>query len=91
MDISQKEFEQIYTIGQFLGKGQFGIVSKAESKKDGLEYAVKKVELPQNPKYRKKLLREKQSLQSLNHENVIKSYHFTITNEKFHGKILFSD
>ena len=86
MDISQKEFEQIYTIGQFLGKGQFGIVSKAESKIDGLEYAVKKVELPQNPKFRKKMLKEKQNLQHLNHENVIKSYHSTITSEKFHGK-----
>ena len=66
-------------------------LSKAESKRDGLEYAVKKVELPQNPKYRKQILREKQSLQGLNHENVIKSYHFTITKEKFHGKILFSE
>ena len=79
MDISQEEFDTTYKIEELIGEGAFGTVHKANNVKNGLDYAVKSIEIPYNQEARKVILREKESLRKMNHENVIKSYHYAIS------------
>ena len=83
MDISQQEFETLYEMGEFLGEGGYGKVHKAKRITDGVEFAVKMIPLPQNQNLRKYIIREKEAMRKLSHQNIVKCVNFaTITNEK---------
>ena len=85
MDISSQEFEQMYSIGKVIGEGGFGSVHLAISKKDGNEYAVKRVQLPMDDVHRTIILREKETMQKLSHENIVKCFHFSVVKGMYHG------
>ena len=83
MDISQQEFENLYQMGEFLGEGANGKVHKAKRITDGMKFAVKMIPLPQNQDLRHYIIREKEVMRKLSHQNIVKCVNFaTITNEK---------
>ena len=86
MDISQKEFDESYIIGDFLGSGSFGNVHVAKGRLDGRKYAVKKIPLPEDDEHRKRLLREKETMSMIIHENIVDCYYFSTIRESNHGK-----
>ena len=86
MDISPEQFDCTYKIGKFLGEGAFGTVYQAQNVKDDLEYAVKRIHLPHGQEVRKHIMREKENMRKMNHQNVIKCFNFTIKNDGLEGK-----
>ena len=76
MDLSEKEFNDAYVIGKFLGEGSFGKVYEVTSKSAGSKYALKTVLLPQDQSYRNKLLREKDIMQKLKNKNIVECIMF---------------
>ena len=91
MEISSQEFEQLYSIGKVIGEGGFGSIHLATCKTDGVEYAVKRIQLPRDDAYRKLMLREKETLQKLSHQNIVKCFHFAIIKETYHGAYVIVD
>ena len=85
MDISPEEFDSTYKIGKFLGEGAFGKVHSATSVKDGLEYAIKSIQLPYDQECRRQIMREKESLRRMDHQHVVKCFHFAVIKES-HGQ-----
>ena len=86
MDISQKEFEESYILGDMLGSGSFGSVFLAKGKLDGRKYAVKKIPLPEDDRLRKRLLREKETMSKIMHENIVDCFNFSTIRERNYGK-----
>ena len=85
MDISSDEFEEMYSIGKVIGEGGFGSVHLALSKKDGVEYAVKRVQLPMDEVHRRIILREKETMQKLSHDSIVKCFYFSVVKGMYHG------
>ena len=86
MDISKDEFNKLYRIGRFLGEGSFAKVYKAAGRRDGVEYAIKMIEIPKDEEYRNAVFHEKDLLSQLNNEHIIRCVHSAIIKEKFTGK-----
>lgn len=86
MELSQKEFEETYLIGEFLGEGSFGSVNVATCKNDGRKYAVKSIFLPQDEINKKKLFRESDMMSKLSHTNIIECFNYATVKENIRGK-----
>ena len=63
--------EDIYIIGSLLGQGNFGAVYCAKNKKDGIEYALKRIPLPFDEQNRSTVQREANALYKLKHKNIV--------------------
>ena len=85
MDISQKEFEENYILGDMLGSGSFGSVFVDKGTLDGRKYAVKKIPLPDDQDIRKRLLREKETMSKIMHENIVDCFAVSTITERNHG------
>lgn len=80
---SQRRFEQVEGLARFgsdydlmgrLGKGGFGIVYHVRNRFDGLDYAVKRIRLPNSKSSREKVMREVRALAQLDHPTIIRYY-----------------
>jgi len=71
----EEDFDEI----EKLGRGGFGSVWKARNKLDLIEYAIKKVPLPQGSdsalEQKNKIFREVKILARLDHQNIVRYYH----------------
>ena len=68
---------------EFLGKGGFGQVVKAQNRLDGRFYAVKKIPLdPSREDNNRKILREVMTLARLHHQNVVRYYQAWLENDQ---------
>ena len=54
-----------------LGQGNFGAVYCAKNKKDGIEYALKRIPLPFDEQNRSTVQREANALYKLKHKNIV--------------------
>eukprot|EP00005_Dracoamoeba_jomungandri_P002268 CAMPEP_0174260950 /NCGR_PEP_ID=MMETSP0439-20130205/11094_1 /TAXON_ID=0 /ORGANISM="Stereomyxa ramosa, Strain Chinc5" /LENGTH=329 /DNA_ID=CAMNT_0015345343 /DNA_START=96 /DNA_END=1085 /DNA_ORIENTATION=+ len=90
--------EEVYDIGEEIGKGGFSVVYRAERRKDGKEFAIKCVNKKMVEGDDIKLLRrEIQIMEKLDHPNIIKLYEvyedheqFYLVTELMEGKELFA-
>lgn len=71
------ELFTIYSSPEFIGKGGFARVFRAQRKKDGVEVAVK-VPLDLDPAIGKSFLKEIENWQKLDHDNITKLLDFNI-------------
>ena len=90
MDIPKDEFKKVYKVGKFLGEGSFAKVYKAKGRRDGVEYAVKMIQLPSDEESRKNVFQEKDVLSQFDNEHIIKCFHSVILKEKFTGMEIYS-
>ena len=72
MELSQEEFEELFTIKECLGEGTFGSVNSAICKSNGLKYAVKQIPLGRDMNHLSKALKEAGVMQKIEHKNLIK-------------------
>ena len=86
MDISPEEFDSTYKTGKFLGEGAFGKVHQSTNVKNGLEFAIKSIQLPYSEEHRQLIMREKEAMRRMDHPNVVKCFHFTVMKERNHGE-----
>lgn len=71
---SASRYSEEFNEKRRLGKGGQGTVFVAHRSLDGIDYAVKKVRLPQRGKDRDRVLREVKSLAQLEHVNIVRYY-----------------
>lgn len=80
---SQRRFDQVEGLARFgsdydlmgrLGKGGFGVVYHVRNRFDGLDYAVKRIRLPNSKSSREKVMREVRALAQLDHPTIIRYY-----------------
>ena len=80
---SQRRLDQVEGLARFgsdydligrLGKGGFGIVYHVRNRFDGLDYAVKRIRLPNSRSARDKVMREVRALAQLDHPTIIRYY-----------------
>lgn len=64
----QSDFQEV----EFLGKGAYGAVVKAQNRLDGRFYAIKKIRLSSTPAEDERTLREITALSRLNHPNIVR-------------------
>ena len=72
MELSQKEFEELFTLKEYLGEGTFGFVNTAVCHSNGLKYAVKQILMPRDLNHLQRVLKESEIMKKLDHKNVIK-------------------
>jgi len=95
--ISVEPIRNKYNLGEEIGKGGFSVVYRAERKKGGEEFAVKKIDKKKVEGDDIKLLRrEIQIMKKLNHANILKLFEVYEDDESFYlvmelvkGKELF--
>ncbi|XP_063972485.1 eukaryotic translation initiation factor 2-alpha kinase-like isoform X1 [Diachasmimorpha longicaudata] len=58
-----------------LGKGGYGVVFEARKKIDHVNYAVKRITLPNNEDARERVMREVRALANLDHQNIVRYFH----------------
>ena len=58
MELSQKEFEELFTLKEYLGEGTFGFVNTALCHSNGLKYAVKQILMPRDLNHLQRVLKE---------------------------------
>lgn len=80
---SQRRFDQAEALSRFdsdydlkgkLGKGGFGVVYHVKNLFDGIDYAVKRIRLPNSKSSREKVMREVRALAQLDHPTIIRYY-----------------
>lgn len=67
-------FDSDYDLIGRLGKGGFGVVYHVQNRFDGLDYALKRIRLPNNKSAREKVMREVRALAQLDHPTIIRYY-----------------
>ena len=67
-------FDSDYNLIGRLGKGGFGVVYHVQNRFDGLDYALKRICLPNNKSARDKVMREVRALAQLDHPTIIRYY-----------------
>ena len=77
--IATESITDIYEVGDLLGSGSFGTVRIARRKKDGQEYAIKRIQLPADEKKRCAVEREANALYNLKHEHIVNIHFPTYT------------
>ena len=88
MELSEEEYDATYKDKTFIGEGGFGKVFKVNNiKEDNMEYAVKRINLKHDPIIKGKIIREKECMCQLDHENVVKFVCFAIKKGEYEGKI----
>ena len=74
-------FKSDFSVIEFLGRGGFGEVVKAQNRLDGRYYAIKKLILdPRDDEYNRRILREVLTLARLHHQYVVRYYQAWLEN-----------
>lgn len=69
-----QDIETLYTIGELLGEGGFGIVFRCTQKHTGEERAVKRMEKQRQQDINDEIIHEFNVLRELDHPNLLKTY-----------------
>lgn len=85
MDITFTRFEETYKIGSFIGEDSTGKCWKVRKQKDGVDYALKITKLPKGTKRKNEIMKEKEYLRTLGHDNIIQCVHFTTVTKESQG------
>lgn len=86
MDLTEEEYKKIFIMKKFLGEGSFGSVFVAKNRDNGRKFAVKRILVPHDEEKRKLIWREKEILDKVVHQNIIRSFYFATEKEGFDGK-----
>ena len=87
MEISKEQFNREYKIGAFIAEGTFGKVYKLTHRNDmSPRHAVKRLRLKEDKTIRDRMIREKECLIKLDHENIVKFCGYAIISDGVEGK-----
>ena len=85
MELSQKEFEELFTLKEHLGEGTFGFVNTAICKINGLKYAVKQILMPRDLNQLQRVIKESEIMKKVDHKNVIKCTYVAMVKKQDKG------